>query len=64
MNVGSEGDEEGLSSEEESDEEMVADAEEGEHVEPSAVAEDEPDLDQEDLHGDEEAPARNVTNPK
>ena len=36
MNVGSGRDEEGSSSEEESDEEMVA---EGEHVEPSAVAE-------------------------
>ena len=64
MNVGSGRDEEGSSSEEESDEEMVADAEEGEHVEPSAVAEDKPDRDQEDLHGSEEAPARNVRNPK
>ena len=64
MNVGSGRDEEGSSSEEESDEEMVADAQEGEHVESSAVAEDEPDRDQEDLHGDEEAPARNVRNPK
>ena len=36
----------------------------GEHVEPSAVAGEEPDRDQEDLHGDEEAPARNVGNPK
>ena len=43
---------------------MWADAQEGEHVEPSAVAEDEPDRDQDDLHGDEEAPARNVRNPK
>ena len=42
----------------------MADAQEGEHFEPSAVAEDEPDRDQEDLHGDEEAPARNVGNPK
>ena len=64
MNVGNGRDEEGSSSEEESDEEMVADAHEGEHVESSAVAEDEPDRDQEDLHGDEEAPARNVRNPK
>ena len=64
MNVGSGRDEEGSSSEEESDEEMVADAQEGEHVEPFAVAEDEPDQDQEDLHGDEEAQARNVRNPK
>ena len=64
LNVGSGRDEEGSSSEEESDEEMVADAQEGEHVEPSAVAEDEPDRDQEDLHGDEEAPARNVWNPQ
>ena len=64
MNAGSGRDEEGSSSEEETDEEMVADAQEGEHVEPSAVAEDEPDRYQEDLHGDEEAPARNVRNPK
>ena len=64
MNVGSGRDEEGSSSEEESDEEMVADAQEGEYVEPSAVAEDEPDRAQEDLHGDEEAPTRNVRNPK
>ena len=42
----------------------MADAQEGEHVEPPSVAEDEPDRDQEDLHGDEEAPARNVRNPK
>ena len=48
----------------ESDEEEVADAQEGEHVEPPAVAEDEPDRDQEDLHWEEEAPARNVRNPK
>ena len=38
MNVGSGRDEEESSSEEESDEEKVADAQEGEHVEPSAVA--------------------------
>ena len=42
----------------------MADVQEGEHVEPSAVAGDEPDRDQDDLHGDEEAPARNVRNPK
>ena len=64
MNVGSGRDEEGPSSEEESDEEMVADAQEGEHVEPSAVAQNEPDPDRENLHGDEWAPARNVRNPK
>ena len=58
MNVGSGRDEEGSSSEEESDEEMVADTQEGEHVESSAVAEDEPERDQEDLHGDEEASIR------
>ena len=33
-------------------------------IEPSAVAGEEQDRDQEDLHGDEEAPARNVRNPK
>ena len=64
MNVGSGRDDEGSSSEEDSDEEMVADAQEGEHVERSAVAGEEPDRYQEDLHGDEEAPARNVRNPK
>ena len=58
MNVGSGRDDEGSSSEEDSDEEMVADVQEGGHVEPSAVA------DQEDLHGPEEASARNVRNPK
>ena len=42
----------------------MADAQEGEHVEPSAVTGEEPDRDQEDLHGDEEAPARDVRNPK
>ena len=64
MNVGSGRDDEGSNLEEDSDEEMVADAQEGEHVEPSAVAGEEPDRDQEDLHGDEEAPARNARNPK
>ena len=64
MNVGSGQDDEGSSSEEDSDEEMVADAQDGEHVERSAVAGEEPDRYQEDLHGDEEAPARNVRNPK
>ena len=64
MNVGSGRDEEGSTSEEERDEEMVADAQEGEHLEPSAVAKDEPDRDQEDPHGNEEAPARYVRNPK
>ena len=59
MNVGSGRDDEGSSSEEDSDEEM-ADVQEGEHVEPG----EEHDRDQEDLHGDEEAPARNVRNPK
>ena len=64
MNVGSGRDDEGSSSEEDSDEEMVANVEEGEHVEPSAVAGEEPDWCHKDLHGDEEAPARNVRNPK
>ena len=56
MNVGSGRDYEGSSSEEDSDEEIVADAQEGEHVEPSAVAGEEPDRDQ--------APVRNFRNPK
>ena len=60
MNVGSEGSEEGSCSEEDSDEEMVADVQEGEHIEPTAVAGEEADRDHEDLHDDEEAPARNV----
>ena len=60
VNVGSGRDDEGSSSEEDSDEEMVAE----EHVESSAVAGEEPDRDQEDLPGDEEAPVRNVRNPK
>ena len=42
----------------------MTDVQEGKHIEPSAVAGEEPDRDQEDLHGDEEAPARNVRNPK
>ena len=42
MNVGSGRDDEGSSSEEDSDEEMVADTQEREHVEPSAVAEKNP----------------------
>ena len=64
MNMGSGRDDEGSSSEEDSDEEMVADVQEGEHVEPSAVAGEEPDRNHEDVHGDEEAPGRNVRNPK
>ena len=47
-----------------SDEEMMADVEEGEHVEPTAVAGEEADRDHEDFHGDEEAPTRNVRTPK
>ena len=43
---------------------MLADVQEGEHVELSAVAGEEPDRDHEDPDGDEQAPARNVTNPK
>ena len=42
----------------------MVDAQEGEHVEPSAVVGEEPDRDHEDLHGDVEAPARSVRNPK
>ena len=64
MNVGSRRDDERSSSEEDSEEEMVADVQERKHVEPSTVAGEEPDRDHEDLHEDEEAPARNVRNPK
>ena len=53
MNVGSGGDDEGSSSQEDSDEQVVADVQEGEHVEPCAVAGEEPDRDHEDLQRDE-----------
>ena len=51
-------DDEGWSSEEE----MAVQS--GEHVEPTAVAGGECDRDREDQRVDEEAPARNVRNPK
>ena len=43
---------------------MVQDVQDGEHVEPTAVAGEEVDRDHEDRHGDEEAPTRNVRNPQ
>ena len=64
MKVGNERDYEGSSSVENSVEEMVEDVQEGEHVEPTAVAGRDADRDREDLHYDERAPTRNVRNPK
>ena len=66
MKVGEEGSDSGSSSETDSDEETEAEDQggEGEPAAPQGVAERDVDQDCEDLHGNEEAPARSVRNPK